>query len=60
MTIPEPGKRWRKSSASNPDGECVEIEEGLGAVRDSKNPESVLAGVNVRALVAAVRSGQIG
>lgn len=58
MTVPESGKRWRKASASNPDGECVEVEESLCAVRDTKNPADVLT-VDVRALMAAVRSGQL-
>jgi hypothetical protein len=30
--------RWRKSSFSQPNGECVELTAALDAVRDSKNP----------------------
>ncbi|ONI77314.1 hypothetical protein ALI144C_35255 [Actinosynnema sp. ALI-1.44] len=42
MTTPKPAGRWRKSSSSAPQGDCVEIEGALRAVRDSKNPTSEL------------------
>lgn len=29
---------WRKSTYSNPDGDCVEVHPN-GSIRDSKNPE---------------------
>jgi hypothetical protein len=46
---------WRKSSYSNQEGACVEVEGTLGRVRDTKNPAEVLT-VNVQALVATLRS----
>ncbi|CCH31603.1 DUF397 domain-containing protein [Actinosynnema sp. NPDC047251] len=30
--------RWRKSSRSGPNGNCVEVRGDLSAVRDSKQP----------------------
>jgi hypothetical protein len=52
--------RWRKSSRSTGQNGCVEVSGPLDAVRDSKNPTGpVLRGVDVRALVAAVRAGAL-
>jgi len=55
------GLTWRKSSYSGTsttvDSNCVEL--ALGAVRDSKNPDGSVLNVNVIALVAAVKAGQI-
>jgi len=50
---------WRKSSYSGEGatGNCVEL--ALGAVRDSKNPDGSVLSVDVTALVAAVKAGQI-
>jgi uncharacterized protein DUF397 len=31
--------RWRKSTYSNPDGDCLEIDGSIASIRDSKNPE---------------------
>jgi hypothetical protein len=38
------GLQWRKSRRSAGNGECVEVarDEGIVAVRDSKNPDSVM------------------
>jgi Domain of unknown function (DUF397) len=48
--------RFRKSSYSDADAkECVEVAGTLDALRDSKNPETVLA-ANLRALLAAVKA----
>jgi hypothetical protein len=51
---------WRKSSYSGEGatGNCVEL--ALGAVRDSKNPDGPMLSLDVIALVAAVKSGQVG
>ena len=47
--------KWRKSSYSNVESNCVEVEGTLGRIRDTKNPAAVLT-VNVRALVTMVRT----
>lgn len=46
--------RWRKSSSSQNDGNCVELAHTRDLVRDSKNPGPVLH-ADVDALLAAVR-----
>ena len=47
--------RWRKSSFSGGENnECVEIAEGLGAVRDSKNPTGPILRADLHALVSAI------
>jgi predicted RNA-binding protein associated with RNAse of E/G family len=48
---------WRKSSRSGEDN-CLEV-AAMGAVRDSKNPDGPVLLVDVTALVAAVKAGQI-
>jgi len=50
--------RWRKSSRSGSDGNsaCVELAHDMRSVRDSKNPGGPVLSVDVRALVAHVRS----
>jgi hypothetical protein len=47
-------ERWRKSSRSGSESNCVEVEHTFKAVRDSKNPNAVLA-VDVHALVNALK-----
>lgn len=39
MTIP---RGWKKSSRSQNGSECVEVASDLAAIRDSKNPATVL------------------
>lgn len=51
--------RWRKSSRSTPDGNCVELVGTLTAMRDSKNPRGPVLSANAAALVAAVKDGRI-
>jgi hypothetical protein len=52
---------WRKSSHSGNEGNCVELNESLDAVRDSKNPAGpVLSVSGLRGLVLAAKSGRIG
>jgi hypothetical protein len=51
---------WRKSSRSGGGAEnsdCVEL--AASAVRDSKNPAGPVLNLDVTALVAAVKAGQI-
>jgi hypothetical protein len=50
---------WRKStySGTHEGGACVELAQD--AVRDSKNPAGPVLSVDVTALVAAVKAGQI-
>lgn len=47
---------WWKSSHSGEDN-CLEV--AASAVRDSKNPDGPVLLVDVTALVAAVKAGQI-
>lgn len=60
-----PGVTWRKSTYSNPSGNCVEtarLADGRVAVRDSWFPEGaalVCAGSGFRAFVAGVSLGRI-
>jgi Domain of unknown function (DUF397) len=48
-------QRWRKSSHSGNQGECVELEGQLAAIRDSKNPVTVMS-VDLRSFVQLVKS----
>lgn len=50
-----PGVRWRKSSFSGAQSDCVEVAEHLNAVRDSKRPSVSLSG-DARRLLDAVRT----
>jgi hypothetical protein len=52
---------WRKSTysgTSDNDANCVEL-ASQGAVRDSKNPNGPVLSVEITALLAAVKTGQI-
>ncbi|MGH3761638.1 DUF397 domain-containing protein [Actinophytocola sp.] len=49
--------RWRKSTRSNPNGDCVELAHTLDRVRDSKNPDGSVLPADLPALVAAAKAG---
>lgn len=50
--------RWKKSSKSGQQYECVELAHTLDAVRDSKNPAGPALVVDLVALVATTRTGR--
>ncbi len=56
--------RWRKSTASNPTGNCVELAElpgGRVAVRNSRSPEGpvlLYTRAEIAAFIAGVRAGE--
>jgi hypothetical protein len=50
---------WRTSSKSDSAGQCVAVRQDLAALRDSKNPTGPVLPVNVRPLLAAVKTGRL-
>jgi hypothetical protein len=58
MTVPHKNIRWRKSSWSGDQGDCVELGH-TGLVRDSKNPTGPALRVSLAALVAAAKTDRI-
>lgn len=62
--ITDPGLRWRKSKASQGNGNCVEmaaLSDGRVAVRDSKDPSGpvlTFTRSEIRAWLHGVRAGE--
>ena len=54
MTVPHAQFRWRKSTRSAPEANCVEVRNTLDAVRDSKNPEGPV--LRAAGLITAVKA----
>lgn len=64
-TLDVSGARWRKSSRSTDQANCVEVAVTAGAVavRDSKSPTGSVLAVHPQAwtaLTAALRAGDLG
>ena len=62
--ITDPGPRWRKSTRSHGNGDCVEmaaLSDGRVAVRDSKDPNGPILTFTrseIRAWLGGVRDGE--
>ncbi|QUH03840.1 DUF397 domain-containing protein [Saccharopolyspora erythraea] len=50
--------RWRKSSRSTAQGQCIELSEPVGMIRDSKDPDGPTLKADVPAFVRAVKAGR--
>ncbi|MBB5159718.1 DUF397 domain-containing protein [Saccharopolyspora phatthalungensis] len=50
--------KWRKSTYSNVNGECVELTTTLDRIRDSKDPNGPTLRVNAASFVHAVKQGR--
>lgn len=51
--------RWQKSSYTNPpNGNCVELSDPRGQIRDSKDPHGPTLQADIPRLLNAVKSGR--
>jgi uncharacterized protein DUF397 len=50
--------RFKKSSRSGGQSECVEIAHTLSHVRDSKHPDGAVLRVDVRGLASELKAGR--
>lgn len=49
---------WQKSKYTNANGNCVELSNPRGLIRDSKDPEGPWLRADVPGFVRAVKSGR--
>lgn len=59
MAEPAQFGRWRKSSYSGNEANCVEVSGNLDAVRDSKNLGGPILRVDLRPFLEAIKGGQV-
>ncbi|MBQ6640276.1 MAG: DUF397 domain-containing protein [Saccharopolyspora sp.] len=50
--------RWQKSSYTNPNGNCVELSDPRGQIRDSKDPGGPKLHVHIPEFLNAIKSGR--
>ncbi|MCP2337521.1 DUF397 domain-containing protein [Actinomadura rupiterrae] len=62
MTTPDKRARWVKSSYSTNGGDCVEaaVLDGLGLIRDSKDPDGPAIGLEPEAWAQLLHCLKIG
>lgn len=51
-------RKWQKSSYSNLNGNCVELSNPRGLIRDSKDPDGPVLSVDVVEFLGAVKAGR--
>ncbi|HEX3783672.1 MAG TPA: DUF397 domain-containing protein [Pseudonocardiaceae bacterium] len=60
MAEPTQFGRWRKSSYSANEANCVEVSGNLDGLRDSKNVDGPVLRVDLRAFLTAIKEGRAG
>lgn len=53
-------EKWRKSSHSGSQSNCVEVARRLDALRDSKNADGPVLRLDLSAFVLDVKAGRFG